>query len=623
MNALRELKMQPLPTVSGYRTCALLGRGGMGEVYAAMEQQSGRMVAIKILRSDAQSQQAVARFARECRILARFDHPHIARIFGHGLTDHQVPYLAMEYVEGQSILDYCESHELQLEARVKLFHQVCLAVAVAHESRIVHRDLKPANILVTANGVPKLLDFGIATLVDGSTEDLTATGHRLLTPSYASIEQFRGGPVTPASDVYSLAIILNELAFDVRWPDHASHDARLRRVVEKATAERPSERYATAAELAAEIQAYLEGKPVRAAFDRRRRTFARFAAAVGLVAISLSAYALGDDRTTSVSTSDRSYLVARHLWNKLSDRELAKAEQWFRRAVNEDPSSALARAGLADALYFQGEMGALPPRQAYPQAKVEARKAIELKTRLPLGHVVLGGLLAADFKWQEAERELKKALDLDPRSVRALHGYGCFLMRLGRFDEAREVIHRARLLDPASPILGMLEGRISYYARDYDRAARELSAVIDREPGFRLANYFLGLSHGFLRNESQAIQALQSAGLSPTELGSHIAWVKGQNGGSNVAEDTLQAESSGDGAVYLAAQLGRSDIAFAILNDAWKRRLPLMLSLRVDPRFDPLRADPRFSELLERTGGETPQPPPRKPLLTLVSWVRG
>lgn len=200
-----------LPKVPGFRLRALLGRGGMGVVYAAVREPAGELVAIKLLRPDVVSPAALARFDQERRILARLDHPDIARLLEAGETPDHRPYLVMEYVEGQPVVDYCEARALDFRARLQLFHRICGAV-VAHALHIVHRDLKPANILITSDGRPKLVDFGIAKLATQASEGLTATGNRWLTPRYASLEQIRGQAMTPASDVYSLGVILAEVA---------------------------------------------------------------------------------------------------------------------------------------------------------------------------------------------------------------------------------------------------------------------------------------------------------------------------------------------------------------------------------------------------------------------------
>jgi serine/threonine protein kinase len=573
----------------------------MGVVYSAVAEETGRLVAIKLLRPDAITPSSVARFNRECRILARFDHPHIARLLRNGTAGNQTPYLAMEYIEGQPITDYCETRGLDLRVRLEIFHRVCLAVAAAHEMDIIHRDLKPANILVTPDGEPKLLDFGIAKLLDRATEGLTLKGGRLLTPAYASLEQIRGGPATPASDVYSLGVILTELATGA--PPHVSvqiRDSRLHRVAGKAMAERPEDRYESAGALAGDVAAYLEGKPIRARGQRRSRLAP--ALVVLLVALAVGFLLRSPPARGVPSPSERDYLVARYLWNKLSPDALAKAETWFRSGVSRDPRSAIAHAGLADVLYYRGEMGGLPPKNAFALARQVAERAVALDPKLPQARVVLASTLqAGELLWGQAEQEFKKALELDPQCVRALQGYGCFLMRAGRLEEARQVIQRGRLFDPASPILGSLEGRISFYSREYKRAVQELRDVVDREPGFGLGRFYLGLSLAYLGFVDQAEAEMRLAGLSPQVLSQQSAWIQGRNGRPEAGHAVLESGVKSTEAVFIAAELGRPDRAFELLEHALEYRWPVILALRADPRFDPLRQDPRFQRLLKRT----------------------
>jgi predicted Ser/Thr protein kinase len=198
-----------------YEILRLLGRGGMGSVYLARRADDAfqKHVAIKILRSDAASSGVVRRFQREREILAQLEHPHIARLLDAGETEDGLPYFVMEYVEGRSISDYADDRRLPIRERIELFRQVCEAVEYAHQRRIVHRDLKPGNVLVTSEGQVKLLDFGIARLLqqETGTRVLTHTDLWLMTPEYASPEQVRGEPVDRTSDVYSLGVILFEL----------------------------------------------------------------------------------------------------------------------------------------------------------------------------------------------------------------------------------------------------------------------------------------------------------------------------------------------------------------------------------------------------------------------------
>jgi serine/threonine protein kinase/Tol biopolymer transport system component len=203
--------------ISQYRVVELLGTGGMGEVYRAIrdDDQYQKQVAIKLVRAGADSGFVIGRFKNERQILANLDHPNIARLLDGGMTEEGVPYFVMELVEGQPIDKYCDAHQLGIPARLKLILQVCAALQYAHEHQIIHRDIKPANILVTADGVPKLLDFGIAKIMDSGEAPgavgKTLTMFRAFTPEYASPEQIKAGPITTASDVYSLGVLLYEL----------------------------------------------------------------------------------------------------------------------------------------------------------------------------------------------------------------------------------------------------------------------------------------------------------------------------------------------------------------------------------------------------------------------------
>jgi len=231
--------------IGPYRLLEELGRGGMSSVHLAVRDDDvySKRVAIKLVRRGMRTDDVLERFRGERQILATLDHPHIARLHDGGTTGDGVPYFVMEYVEGRPIDEYCDAHGLRLEERLELFRKVCSAVHYAHRNLVVHRDLKPSNVLVTGEGIPKLLDFGIAKLLDTDEEsDVTATALRLLTPLYASPEQIRGGSITTASDVYSLGVLLYELLSGQRPHDlpPALPAVELDRLVSSREAERPS-----------------------------------------------------------------------------------------------------------------------------------------------------------------------------------------------------------------------------------------------------------------------------------------------------------------------------------------------------------------------------------------------
>lgn len=206
-------------TLGSYRVERRIASGGMGTVYMAARSdgQFSQQVAIKVVKRGMDSEEVLRRFAAERQTLAALDHPNVARLFDAGMTRDGRPYLVMEYVDGVPIDEYCDAKRLGVKDRLRLFRTVCDAVHAAHQALIIHRDLKPTNILVTRDGVPKLLDFGIAKLLtDGPGVGQTEEGDRRLTPEYASPEQVRGELVTTASDVYSLGVVLYELLTGLR-----------------------------------------------------------------------------------------------------------------------------------------------------------------------------------------------------------------------------------------------------------------------------------------------------------------------------------------------------------------------------------------------------------------------
>jgi serine/threonine protein kinase/Flp pilus assembly protein TadD len=203
--------------IGPYEIVREMGHGGMGTVFLAVraDDQYRKHVAIKLINRGMDTDLILRRFMMERQILANLEHPNIAHLLEGGSTADGLPYFVMEYIEGQPITEYCDTRQLTNAERLELFRQVCAALQYAHQNLVVHRDIKPSNILVTAEGVPKLLDFGIAKLLGpgwaGDTGEATASMVRLMTPEYASPEQFRGLSITTSSDVYSLGLVLYEL----------------------------------------------------------------------------------------------------------------------------------------------------------------------------------------------------------------------------------------------------------------------------------------------------------------------------------------------------------------------------------------------------------------------------
>ena len=322
----------PGTRIGAYRIAALIGEGGMGEVYRA-ERVVGeflQLVAIKVLRSDVRSAALIDRFYTERQILARLVHPHIVAILDGGSTEDGRPFLVMQYVDGMPITEWCDRNALSVADRLRLFIRVAETVQFAHAHLVVHRDLKPSNILVTSNGDPQLLDFGIAKLLSGDTPPdpahITRSEVRLLTPEHAAPEQVRGDAVTTTTDVYGLGVLLYQLLTGARPHSVAGRSMReleraileddpaapsviaadpsrrrrlrgdLDRIVQMALRKEPERRYASAGQLAEDVERHLQGLPVRAQRDtagyrirkfvQRNRALVLGAAAVLLVLLA-------------------------------------------------------------------------------------------------------------------------------------------------------------------------------------------------------------------------------------------------------------------------------------------------------------------------------------------------
>jgi serine/threonine protein kinase/tetratricopeptide (TPR) repeat protein len=297
--------------LGAYELLRPLGAGGMAEVWLARRADGAfeRQVALKIPRLGLLPGEISARFARECRILASLEVPGVARLYDAGVDERGVPYIAMEYVAGESLTSWCESHKLDAAARVAVILQVLDAVGRAHAQQVIHRDLKPSNILVT-QGEIRLLDFGIARLLQGDTGDASPTHAwgRALTPEYASPEMLHGASVDARTDIYSLAVVLHELLTGSRpvvyTAPHAGGDTQglptgLRAVLKKALAPSPSDRYPNAAAFAAALRPF--AIPGEAVAPVRRRLYRHPLLLAGVAAVViLASYLLLGPRPTAV-----------------------------------------------------------------------------------------------------------------------------------------------------------------------------------------------------------------------------------------------------------------------------------------------------------------------------------
>jgi serine/threonine-protein kinase len=488
-----------------------LGRGGMGCVYLAGRADAlyERKVAVKLLRFDFGDLRA--RFANERRILAALDHPNIARLLDAGVDATGAPYVAMEYVDGEPITAWCARHARRVEDVLALFLKVLEAVQSAHGRLVVHRDLKPANILVDAHGEPKLLDFGIAKLLDGSAHGLTLTGVAPLTPEYASPEQARGESIGTASDIYSLGVLLYELVAGKRPYEIASTapgeiervvcrteparpsaaaaggarraiDRDLDHIILKAMAKSPADRYASCAQFADDLGRTLRGQTVMAThsswryrvgkFMRRHRLPVAIGAAVAAAILASAVVAWRE--------ADRAQAQARE----------ASAARDRAESVNAFLQNMLAAADPADLGRKASVLDVVNRAQKQVEHDLERDPATFVATEITLArtYTSLGELDAARHA---AELAVERARALDDPSIlidaeltlgAALVARGDFDIASATLDSARrsaERIGNARQRADSANQLGLLEdarGHPADAARWLERALAEMPA---------------------------------------------------------------------------------------------------------------------------------------------------
>lgn len=471
--------------IGPYRLLQPMGQGGMGSVYLAVraDREFTKHVALKVIRKGMGSDDIVSRFRKERQILAALEHPNIARLLDGGTTEDGLPYFVMEYIQGRPLTEYCDALKLTTSERLKLFQSVCAAVQYAHQNLIVHRDLKPANILVTGDGTVKLLDFGIAKLLDPDVFDVesleTATNVRVMTPEYASPEQVKGDPITTATDVYSLGVILYELLSGKRLYrfETRSHMEIYRRVVEEEpekpstvimkeqdveTSEKlrkelrgdmdnivlrtlrkePQQRYPSAEALSQDIQRFLDGQPVLARkgtwgyrttkYIKRNKYALAAALAAVLVLIGFSAVTM----VQNVRISEQRDAAERE--KRKAELEKQKAEKVTQFLVDSfnvnDPAEAKGNKLTADQILERGSK----------RIRDELKDQPEVQAKL---FDTVGNIYLDLHEYDQAQDSLVSALEIrkrlhgevDPEVAQSMSDLGTLLLGQGKYDEAEKL----------------------------------------------------------------------------------------------------------------------------------------------------------------------------------------
>jgi len=784
-------------TISHFRVIEKLGAGGMGVVYKAVDLRLDRPVALKFLPDNMlQDSQALERFRREARAASALNHPGICTIYDIG-EQHGRGFIAMEFIDGETLRSHIHGKALPLEEMLKLGIQIAEALDAAHAEGIIHRDIKPANIFVTKRGQAKVLDFGLAKLVPKGVGVFAASGGEVPdsssivgiisgTPSYMSPEQVRGDNLDPRTDIFSLGLLLYEMATGrqafsgatggmiieavlTRSPVLARSinpdiPLRLEEIINKALHKDRDQRYQRAADVRADLQRLerdtdsggitaievVEPVPISTTShlystgkQRTRNSTAqtgalrpeRVSKVIGSLAVlpfenasrdpeheylsdgiagslinilatvpklrvmaqstvfrykgrridpqvvgrelnvravltgrimqsggSLrigtelvdvatgsqlwgaqydrqpgDIFAIQDEiseeisgklrlkltraekkRLTKHQTDDaeayRLYLKGRHHWNRWTEDGFYKAIEYFQQAVDKDPSYALAYTGLADSYVLLGWNSYLPPKDAFPQGKMAAMRALRVDPDLGEAHTPLAAVLwLHDWQWQEAQVEFERSLALNPAHPTASHWYAEYLMTMGRQVEAIARIKNSQELDPLSLIISVAIGRDFYMARRYDDALEQLRRTVELDPNYPVTYWVLGLLLRQMGRYELAIaegeKGVNLSGGSPM-MNAALAQTLATAGKRNEAIQILDNLTNLTKQKYVAPHffagihigLGEDDRAMEYLEKSYEERSHWLIYLHIDPSMDGLRSNPRFQDLSRRVG---------------------
>jgi serine/threonine-protein kinase len=737
--------------ISRYKVLEKLGEGEMGEVYLAEDNELSRRVVLNFLPARYASDEGLrTRFKREAQAAAALNHPNVITI--HEVSEYKNrPFIAMEYVEGESLKSLIAKRELPQEKAIDIAVQVCEGLAKAHQMGIVHRDLKPQNILMGKDGQVRILDFGLAKVKkDAIPTQLATSGD---TVAYMSPEQARGEDLDHRTDIWSLGVILYEMLTG-EAPFKGEHDQAviysilnvepqpltgsavdLQRVVNKALAKNQKERYQAVGDLLDDLRLTREGREsgsvrtpsiearlspsiavlpfTNLSTDKDQEYFCdgmadeiisalthveglrvvartssflfrgqdrdlreigrrlnvgallegsvqkvgtklRIAAQLVKVAdgydlwserydrniekeccpedifsiqegISLAIVEklkvklLGEEkekllkRHTQDLDAYNLYLKGRFFWNKRTEQGYQKGLKYFRQAIERDPSYALAHAGIADCYDLLGFYGHMAPKEAFPKAKAAAEKALQIDEGLAEAHTSLAGASEFyDWDWPTAEKEYKRAIQLNPNHATAHHWYAEYLSHMGRHEESMAEAKRALELAPLSLIINTLLGLMLYETRQYDRAVEQLQKTLEMDPGFIVARFFLAPAYAERGMYDQAVAEAEktmdlSGGNDPLMLallGAMYSYSGKRDEAKRVLADldrvSKQKYVSAFHLALIHMGLGEKDQAFACLERAYEERDHWLESIKVHPMLDSLRSDPRFTELLKK-----------------------
>jgi serine/threonine protein kinase/Flp pilus assembly protein TadD len=626
-------------TIGHYEIVARLGEGGMGIVYRAVDLRLRRPVALKLLRTHTpHNLRAKERLLVEARAAAALDHANICTIYEVGETAEQSTFIAMAFYPGVTIDEVMGGRPMPLPNALDYATQIARGLSAAHERGIVHRDIKPANVIVTDDGVVKLLDFGIARMPD---VDVSHEGVTPGTIAYMSPEQVTSRAVDQRTDLWSLGVVLYEMCTGVRpfGGDNAGailyailHESpvnvstlrrelppRVEAIIERLLTKDPEQRYRDAEQLIADLVSISDAPPpatLEPVSERPRRGWSRYAPWYGAAVLAVGALIAFWPGTPPPPASDRR-IAAEDLTTQGKRDVLFRSEsgrrqslEFFRQAITVDSTYAPARASLAHMLVLNGEdVGGRVRREQLREAETAARAAIGLDSLLPDAHAALGHVLLFDYQFAKAEEQFRRALELNPNERYVRESLVWLYIFMDRPRDALEQAERAAEDNPQSPTAIAEVARALLVNGRCDEALEHLGRLTYLQPPPARSGAIAAQCYARQQMWQKAIDELRPvAERNPRQSEPWLAFMLARAGRTEEARQIrdrlLELWRRGNGGAYgvavAYAGFGELDNAFEWLDKSIDDR-----SLRyniMEPAFDELRRDPRFDRLRSRLG---------------------
>jgi serine/threonine protein kinase/Flp pilus assembly protein TadD len=631
-----------------YEIFAAIGVGGMGEVFRAHDTRLHRTVAIKILRSDKLADaDRKKRFLQEARAASALVHPNIVVL--HDISqDAGTDFLVMEYVHGQNLKDRMSAGGLQFNEVIRYGMQIASALSAAHAVGIVHRDIKPANIMVTPESQIKILDFGLAKLSEPLAETeantlsaLTEPGMVVGTVAYMSPEQTRGEALDGRSDIFSLGTVLYEAAtgrspfqgpstlaimneIAVANPPRASSIKRelppsFDRVIEKALAKDRNERFNSAAEMTAALEATQDVSitaTTQSTPTKPKRSNTWIVGGAVALAFSLVVFVMrewrGPNGHVPKPEAYQLYLQGRRHIEEFTEQGFKQSIVDFRNTIERDPDFAAAYAGLADAYSYQAAFELAQPKDVMPQAESSATKAIEKDPSVAEAYASLGLVaLVYDRDLPLAQQRFERSLKINPNDAFTQHLLGHYYEATGRWQDAVNQMQRALGMEKLSPMYGedlAYDLLMNRRVEDAARQARDTAALAPQDP---FAHAVLALAFEAQGKTNEALKEAEESMKLPghTSNAGFLSGVFSRLGQTARAQEVLkELETASKTGAYIAPveiamtqfALGNKAEGLAKLQESIDARDFNLLLFLGDPTFDLVRDDPGFAALMDK-----------------------